>query len=175
MGEARHALIFFVTTPDRPRGQLRPLRLVRRRPRLARLIFLAWLIRTLTRSNITHVAIGYDGAVLDPDQGGTRYWPTIRFAMEYPRIIGCYTVPVTRPIDLDRYQGRWPVPVLPSIVKYFTAGNVTTRDCSCTVADALRQGGVKVPKSAYSPVRLFRWLAQQGYDYERFDDTQAAG
>ena len=98
------------------------------------------------------MAIGHDGAVLDPTFRGFRYWPIIRYAECMPGLICAIAVPVG-PLNLDDYPDTGPIRVWPTFLRRLTGGNVyggATSDCVATVAAILRDGSVIVPRRIVS-------------------------
>ena len=163
----RHCYVFFATARRARRRKL-PLR---RRCRIAckfrrrtYFAFLSWLVRTLTRSQLAHCSIGYDGAVLDPGIRRNTYWPFRAYVISYPTLVCCFRVLVSRPIDLDAFpQGS--KPAWPTFVRWLTRGRWPwTTDCVCIAIDCLRQGGIAVPRQLVSPQQLHDWLLER---YER--------
>ena len=134
-------------------------------------IWLAWLVSAMSRSRLAHVAIGYDGVVLDPDVAGNRFWPEFSFTDKFPgdRLIGWFTVPITRPIDVDRVPFNIPKRALPAFIRALSRGRVRlgSQDCVCVVSDMLREGGIDVPSNIVMPQGLFDWLERCGFPYGR--------
>ena len=140
------------------------LRLVRRHPRIWFTWLLGELTRRLTRSELAHCLIAYDGAVLDPHINGSRFWPMDPFVLQYPTLRWVFQVPVRR-MDLDRFANPRPIPAWPTVMRWLLGGTVKTRDCCSVVCEALRFGGVDVPNMVVSPDQLKRWLEEQGYEH----------
>lgn len=143
---------------------------MRRFPSVAYRWWLAGLIRILTRSRLTHCAIGYDGAVLEPDMRGNRFWPLIPFAHSFPHIVCAFDVRVSAPIDLDAFSPGVPKRALPTFLRWLTRGRSgSTEDCVCTVVACLAQGGVAVPRHVVSPQHLHDWLLDNGFHHTHFE------
>lgn len=127
---------------------------------------LGWFIRWLTQFPSAHVAIGYDGAVLDPTFAGNYFYAIDAYAIAYKGLIGIVEVPISQPIDLEMFPVGKPKHAIPTIIRWWTVGNwPVTEDCVQIVSACLRQGGVKVPDRILSPRQLFLWLMKQGYHY----------
>lgn len=111
------------------------------------------------RSELVHVAIGYDGAVLDPSYRGNKAWPLIPYIEQYPGLTRIFEVPVARPVDLERYPLNRRKAIWPTLLRMSTLTmSGPTEDCVCIVADALRRAGVPVPHSILTPRGLHDWL-----------------
>ncbi len=122
---------------------------------------LSWLIRVITRSPMSHCAIGFAGTVLDPSIGGVQYHSQAGYEAEYPGLLAVIRVPVTYLIDLSFFEDRvgLPIPPGPTIRRWTNHGRGPwTRDCLCTVLECLLAGGIKVPLNLYEPKQLHRWL-----------------
>ena len=141
-------------------GIAKALRLCRRRWSLFRPITLTGLIRWLSRSEFTHVAVGCEstGAVVSPVLTGNQFWPLIPFIQGYPDIVEMVRVPIARPLNLDRIGPGGPKPALPTVLRWVTRGRVRTTDCCCIVVELLRDSGVNVPRHIVTPGQLRHWL-----------------
>jgi len=138
-------------------------------------MFWIWLLRVITYTEYTHVAIGYRGAVLDPVFAGNRFWPLIGYVVGYPGLYDAFEVPVSGDVPLEDYEGGGPKPVWPTLVRWLTAGVYQTDDCVCVVCGALRKAGVDVPSYIISPGQLHRWLELRRHHhvvFARREDTR---
>ena len=173
----RRVLYVFFGRYSRGRRARRPLRLIRRKPHLAYLKLLEAIVVRLYRSSITHCAVGYDGAVLNPVIERNQYWPHIPFTLEYPRLTCAFELPIDGPVDLDRYPvwRNWHQRLhLLSIVKWITRGRVRSGDCVDTVIDVLRQGGITIPRHIVAPGQLHDWLLEHyATSHRPFDEPDA--
>ena len=161
-----HLCVFFSTSRWAHRTPLtlrRWWRVARRAPRRA--YWAAWwsLIRFCTGSDLAHVCVGHDGAVLVPSVTGRAYWPLYSYITEYPTLRCMYVVPGNFIIDLDDFQSSTRLRVWPTLLKWWTGGRWNTNDCVCVARQVLAAAGVYVPPSCYSPRKLHLWLEAQGY------------
>ncbi len=163
----QNAFVYFSTGQWSHRRRLtlrRRLRIARKFKRRTYFWFLSWLVRFITRSELAHVSIGYDGAVLHPGILDNEYWPQIAYTLKYPTLVCAFTVPLKQPIDLDRYPSGQKQ-VWPTIMRWMLRGRgPATQDCTCIVIDCLRSGGVPVPTTLVSPQALYDWLKENGYE-----------
>ena len=128
------------------------------------------LIRILTRSDLCHCAIAYDGAVLDPTLSGVRYYAFERAVRCYPGLYGLFRVPLIYAIDLDYFQRLTavPQPLFPRLWRTLDFGRGEwVYDCLCVVLACLQAGGIPVPHNLLTPRTLYRWLIRKGYDHAR--------
>lgn len=165
-GEVRHALIFFSAIPGADTSRLpwrRRLAILRRRPRKCYRLFLRWLICWVTGSELNHVAVAYDGAVLSVTKAGDAFFATTAYALTARGLSHLYDVPVSLPIDLDRHYHPEPHPAWPSVLRWWTGGIWPSRDCVAVTCDCLREAGVDVPRRIYQPRQLDAWLSSRGF------------
>jgi len=145
----------------------RRIRLLMRFPKKSYLAFLSWLIRTVTRSRLAHCSIGDGELVLDFGLMGRNHWPHISYCLNYPTLVGAFIVPAPNAIDLDGYR-KEKIRVFPTLLRWWSRGRVTTRDCVCETVRFLNEAGVPCPKRIYKPCQLFEWLEKEGYLYVNF-------
>jgi hypothetical protein len=166
----RELFVFFSTAPWMARKRRKQtlaqrLRIARRFPRRTMYVAVTRFAKFVSRSDIAHVAVGYDGAVLDQAIAGGRFWPFEPFLCYYPCLIGVFVVPIRTVPDLDRhyYPGR--NPIWPTFMRWWTFGRVQTRDCVCITVTILRDAEYIVPRNVVTPIQLYNWLKTQGFEY----------
>lgn len=124
--------------------------------------FLRWTIATLTRSDLIHVAVGFDDVILNPRVPGYIYHAFDAFIADYPGILKIIEVPMIHPINLGYFE-RYvdvPIPALPTFIRWLRRGQgLWTSDCVCVALACLRAGGVMAPADIVSPAQLDRWLS----------------
>jgi hypothetical protein len=124
------------------------------------------LTSLLTRSPISHTAIGFENQVLDPSIGGNLYWPLSAFVLGYKGLSWVFSVPVPLPPRLLDFveSPRRPKPILPTLIRWVSRGLFPTRDCVQVVCRCLRDAGLPVPNRMTTPAQLFDWLRGEGYE-----------
>lgn len=124
------------------------------------------LIKTLSMSTIYHVAIGYDGGVVNPTMDGVFCHPQDQFEDEEPYLAFCVTVPTTHRIDpgyFDCWRGQ-PIRPWPSIFRWIRRGRgPLLYDCVCIALACLDAAGIDVPFTIVTPAALLKWLRSEGY------------
>lgn len=147
-----------------PKFSLRSwLRLRKRNSQLAWQCLIPVIVKTLTRSQLSHCAISYNGAVLDVTIHGNKFFPHISYALEHPSLVCCFDVPVKHDPKLDRYPYGGDKNPWRSFARFMTRGVVQAGDCVEITCDCLRHAGINVPRCVASPGHLYRWLEKQGY------------
>ena len=160
------------------RGQLA---LLWRQPSVIYYIWACTLIRWLTFSNLSHVMVEAGDVVLDPMFDRTRFWGFRVFDRKFDGGLRCsiaippWQLPIKYfgvKVDLAQYETHgsrchlWTC--VWGTIRYFTMwltmGRVLPqRDCIWYAKDALRQVGINVPKSVWTPRGLMRWMESKGY------------
>jgi len=128
--------------------------------------WIRWWIRTLTRSRLYHVAVGYDGVVLNPTLAGVMYHAQIAFESDYPHLAVAVDVPAAYPIDLGYYEDRVgrPIDPWPTVVRWLRRGRGPwTADCVCVALECLTAAGVEAPAAIVSPSQLLQWALLRGF------------
>jgi len=114
------------------------------------------LVRGLTGSPFSHVAIGDGLYVLSPMVIGDRFFPST----EYRPASGvsvALVVPLDRPMRIDppHYKPRSIRGVLSTIVRWMTGGLTPADNCVTVAVRLLRTGGAKLPNRITSPLELW--------------------
>lgn len=153
--------VFFAScdwsTRRRPSAKTR-WRLLRRRPATTFNWTVAALVRLLTRSPYSHVAVRIDDAVLDPAIGGNRFWPTLVFAWYYPTLLCAMDIDLPRWVDLDLFPPGRRKSIRGALLRWITIGLTESDDCVSTVREVLILGGLPVPRWVVSPRQLHDWM-----------------
>lgn len=166
------ALVFFVTpSPRRPghrSGLWRWLRLARRFPVYWRDRVYQRAAVLLGRSAMSHVSIGFGGAVLSPSLAGHIFFPQIPYICRCPGLRGAFVVPVSRAPAMASFEQHPPrrKSMTRIFLRWLSGGRLRSDDCVEVVAAVLRTGGVDVPRNFTAPRELFKWCVGQGYDWE---------
>lgn len=152
----RSLFLFFAAAPDSPTLTCRQR-------------WLSVVVKTLTRSELTHVAVGIDGVVLDPTVRGNRFWPIRAYAKAYPRLKAIFEIQVDAKSTSEifrRYEGGGKKPAIPTFIRWATGGRWPwTTDCVCIAIDVLRSIGIDAPRRIVSPQALFDWLDRSGFHH----------
>ena len=147
-GKARTIIVFFASPPQRTcRGKI-----------------LNWIIRTASRSAITHCAIGWDNVVIEPSPRGIRRVRMDTYVTRYPGLWGFAAVKVST-VDTRLQTVRY-YPWLGVMLRAVAPGLFQPFDCVGVVVAVLRRGGVVAPPWVASPRQLLNWLRQMGYHVE---------
>ena len=132
-------------------------------------MFLAWLIRTGSRSRLTHVSISFRGRTLDPAYVGNRLYATELFVTGHPGLVYGVEVPITSRPNFDQFDMGVKKTPWPTVARVATFGWLTVDDCICNTTTILNQCGFYVPQHVLSPARLFDWLTtSRGCRYATF-------
>jgi len=119
---------------------------------------LAWVIhRILTRSNIDHVGVECDGAVVTGLYEGVLILPAATYQNSF-QIVGTSTIEVPGYADFDQHRDSRPTPRVPVVLRLLTLGRVSSRDCVSVACDVLRDAGVPVPRNIVTARGLGKWL-----------------
>lgn len=163
MKQDAHIIFLYAPQLRHKRSIRQWLKLLRRYPqRMWRRVLVAWIV-SITRSPIVHVAIEYDGAVLNPTYKSLQYFPTSQFVVKYPQLHTAFKVRLRHVIDLDTVNHK-PMSCLNTWVKWLTRGMVRTNDCTCIARNLLIQAGYDVPRRVVSPIQLYQWCIQHGFE-----------
>jgi hypothetical protein len=106
------------------------------------------------RVRFTHVALSDGSIVLETGPAGTRLWPLLDYAQNFPGLGLAIEVPCPRPPDLASLAG-WPP------IGLWSAG---WGDCVAATRAAARTGGVDLPW-ALTPHRLAHRLLTRNYPH----------
>lgn len=118
-----------------------------------------WLVGILSRSEHAHVAVAFDGAVLNPFAGGDRWYGLEQYLEHYPGLNAAVRVPIDGDPGLaDRWRGRRRI--WPSLLRWATGGRVRSEDCVSVACDILREHGTPPPPRIVTPDQLLRWLTR---------------
>lgn len=121
--------------------------------------FIGKAIELATGSELVHVAVACDGAVLDPGLVGDRLYAEAVYAL-----ISHWTVKVdvTTPRRPDLDQGYDPRPrtIIPTIIRWASLGLVPARDCVSVCARHLRAAGLRIRNDVTSPHELALYLLE---------------
>jgi hypothetical protein len=162
-----YATIYFATAePSRTPTGKALFRLARRKPAMFYRWWLGAAARYLTRSRLAHCCIEHRGAVLDPQQTGSQFWPKALFLASYPTLTCSIRVATLYGIDLDQYHNIGYRPAWPTVLRFITGGRFKSRDCVQVIVALLRDGGEPVPPRITSPKQLHDWLVRRGYEHK---------
>jgi hypothetical protein len=130
-------------------------------------------IRLITRSRMTHCAVGDRCAVLDNafgrDRGRpacVRFWPFNAFVLSFPGLVCYFEVPVDLDPDLAAAEAVGPKRVGEVLRWWLSRGrSPCSSSCVALARAALGRAGVRTP-ALTTPRQLHDWLAGQGYHRE---------
>lgn len=158
--------MFFASSE--PYGTDRLVRVVTRahKKRAARMLALMFLVRRLSRSTLTHVAVSVGQTTISPDKDGDRLWPTLQFIHDYPRLTCVVDVPLVRATSYTpRHKPRlW----APSLIRWATHGLTPADDCVQATIRILRSGGAMIPDRITTPAELLDHFIRKGYRVRTF-------
>ena len=134
-----------------------------------------WLIKLLSWSQIYHVAVGYDEAVINPTMNGVLYYGTDWYEENEKHLVAIFDVPITCRIDPSYFE-YWvgkPIKPWPPILRWLRRGRgPLTYDCLSIALACLDAGGVDVPFTITTPAALRRWLISEGYTCQTPSDLK---
>jgi len=115
-----------------------------------------------------HVAVGWNGVTYDPRIEGDFYHSTLWFAEKYPGIVGFYQLEVLADsLPFPQTLDRQPKPAIATFIRWLTRGHwPQTRDCVAVASTMIRAAGHPVPRNVVTPYQLWKWLHDQGFQYE---------
>jgi len=130
--------------------------------------YLSFLIRFLTRSDLSHCSIAFCSPenqwfVMDPSLNGYKWRPAATFIATFPTLAWMVEVPVkyyADPRELMKYED--PIPALPTVLSWLSFGLKRTHDCVWACKDLLATTGIDVPRHITSPRTLLRWAFRNG-------------
>jgi len=125
--------------------------------------FVVWLIAVLGRSQLIHVCIADNRVTLDQTITGPRFYDTLAFTLQYPRLAWCFELKTPRPIRTELASSLGPVRVIRTIVRRLTGGAIESNDCVTATAMVLRDAGVPVPHNVITPCQLWDYLRSAGH------------
>ena len=146
-------------------------RLLLRRPGYAYHRFLLIFIRVVTRSRDVHVAVEFDGAVINRRFGGDRVWPRIFYWLYYPGLTDYFIVPVKKYIDLQPFVKPEPKGAMPTILRFFVSSRLPADDCVTLAVDVLREGGVNMTGPVVTPAQLRSELWRVAIEHGRIEQN----
>ena len=130
-----------------------------------------WLLRQMARiirigslSRIAHVAIGFDGIVLNHAYDGAYYMLTKGYLATNQTLCATLRIPLKRAIDFGQFDYLFGVPIRPwpTFLRWLRRGyGPWTTDCLCTVMSCLKDGGVGVPRRIATPAALHKYLMRE--------------
>jgi hypothetical protein len=126
----------------------------------------ARVIRALTFSWCSHVAVGDEHAVLDVKlDDGTRYVPFIlynTYRQVRPQV--AFHLGRRKEVDFTRYEEMPPPSWTRIAIRWMTLGLIPySGDCLGVVKDVLEQDGIPVPRRITTPGGLQCWLDARGF------------
>lgn len=129
--------------------------------------FTAWLIRTLSDSNVSHCAVAIGGVVYDPSLEGDRLWPLDAFLARFGTITEFFIVPgSSRVPPSDSRRKPW----LLSLLSWLSRGEVPADNCVTRCVAVMRKAGHD-PRGVVTPSDLRSWCITEGFRHERFDQV----
>ena len=144
-------------------------RLLLRRPGYAYHRFLLVCVRAITRSRDVHVAVEFDGAVINRRFGGDRVWPRITYWLYYPGLTDYFIVPVKKYIDLQPFVNPKPFRPVATMLRYFVSSRLPADDCVTLAVDVLREGGVNMTGPVVTPAQLRSELWRVAVEHGRIE------
>ena len=126
------------------------------------------LIRFLSGSKLSHVAVGDGRVVLECRRLGDRFHRHRPYVLKRPALIAGFTVPVCRKPDLDTYAIARKRSVWPTILTWATRGRYPSTACVEQVKQILNDSGFYIPRRITTPVQMYRYLMDKGCKYEGF-------
>ena len=153
----------------------RQLRLAFRRPSYIAAVWVSWWCRVFSFGRRTgHVAVAYGVTVLDTTTAGTRLWRYDQYMRRQRGGFICF-VPSSRPVNFD--PSPYTTVLYPwwlSAAKVFSGGLLRlSLDCVDVAIECLADCGVAVPWHITTPAGLARWLAREGYHFDRITEASA--
>ncbi len=125
--------------------------------------------RLLTFGQFSHITVGYDGAVMDPQHRHVRYYSLEAVVRGYPALGAVVRVPARSGIDLDWFADwsvtRWSVFVrwLFGRTRWLIGDHMRYRDCLLAARLSLWAAGIEEAKTLplVSPDDLYIWLTRE--------------
>jgi len=117
---------------------------------------------------MSHVAIGYGGAVLSASLLGRWFFPSIDYCCRAPGLRGAFIVPVPWPPAMSSFE-QWPrrrMSMVRIFLRWLSGGRIRSDSNVEVVAAALRTAGLAAPSNFVTPTDLFEWLVDRGYAWE---------
>lgn len=124
------------------------------------------LVRLLTWWPSAHVAVGYDGVVLDPGIRGNTLWGLSVYESKYPGLVCRFSCQVPADPCFDRFalgeRKSWIRTAAHWACRWLRPNDA---DCVQTVRLAMTNAGVRVPPLC-TPRSLYRWLQHRRWPHE---------
>ena len=157
------------------------LRAARRQPKLLREIVANRIISTLTRSPITHCALGIPPYVVEATYGGSRVYDFGQWIEGQSRLCGWFAIKAKdwppnvwefvkgdRRLNLVLYEGL-------SLIHWLSRGIVPCDDCVAVVRRGLAGCGIDLPRKVVSAAGLWEYLHGRGYIFNPCDHRPVSG
>ncbi|MBL4702729.1 MAG: hypothetical protein JKX85_15905 [Phycisphaeraceae bacterium] len=129
--------------------------------------FVQWIVRNVSRSNMTHVAM-YDGEdVLSIHHKKSILWPLSGYdrTAQGRAISHIIEMQTPLPVFLDpKYTGKHKKSITKSLVSYYSRGLIQCDDCVGVTRQILNNAGMNVPRQVVSPIKLYRWAIDHGQE-----------
>lgn len=121
-----------------------------------------WCLKAVSFvSSLRHALIG-DGQVwYNRGFGGSGYlsWELLA---DHPVLAAVVIIP-SCPVSVQQESIYAKVRVVPTILRFLTAGLFPSNDCVSHTTKMLQNGGVYIPWWVVTPDQLFQWLRSKGY------------